>query len=533
MLNRVGMESLFVGITLMLGAVILVGVGERVRLPWPVLMVLLGVVVAFLPWIPAEVRLEPEIILPLFLPPLLYATAQRTSWSVFRVRWRTILLLAVALVALTVGAVASTAMLLIPGITFSAALALGAMVAPPDPVAVESVAQQTPIPRRVLRVLQSEGLFNDATALVIFQVAVAATMEQREVHELRALAEFVVGAALAVAIGLLAGWLAQKFLLRVTDSARRSALTLVMPFAVYIIADQVHASGVIAVVVFALQMGTYAHQGNPADRLAQRSFWDVIELLVTGVAFGLIGLEIREVVDEVEGELGEMLMHAAVISAVVIAVRAFWLGFVWLGVRRDPTTQAAPRTTKEIVLLTWCGMRGLATLALALSLPATVANGDPFPARQEIIVVACTVLLVTLLFAGLTLPLLVRLLHIDRESDAEMHAERELTRRAYGAAWKAVTSQHHREPVPEHVLKAVRGILERIESGVAAAVRTDDEHEVMHDVREHVHKVRMLQSAALAAARAEVLAARSEPGVDPEVADRVLHHLDIKSVAHD
>ena len=147
----------------MLAAVVLVGIGDRLRLPWPALMVVLGAVVAFVPGLPDSFELEPDLILPLFLPPLLFATAQRTSWAVFRVRWRTIGFLAVALVAATVAAVAGTAVALVPGLSVTAAIALGAMVAPPDPVAVEAVAGSVRMPRRLLTVLQSEGLFNDAT----------------------------------------------------------------------------------------------------------------------------------------------------------------------------------------------------------------------------------------------------------------------------------------------------------------------------------------------------------------------------------
>ena len=166
------MEILLLIVGLMLAAVVLVGVGDRLRLPWPALMVVLGIVVAFVPGLPDSFDLDPDLILPLLLPPLLFATAQRTSWALFRARWRTIAFLAVALVALTVATVAGTAAALVPGLGLTGAVALGAMVAPPDPVAVEAVAGPVQMPRRLLSVLQSEGLFNDATALVIFQAAV-------------------------------------------------------------------------------------------------------------------------------------------------------------------------------------------------------------------------------------------------------------------------------------------------------------------------------------------------------------------------
>jgi CPA1 family monovalent cation:H+ antiporter len=247
-------EVLLLVVGLMLAAVVLVGVGDRLHLPWPALMVVLGAVVAFVPGLPDSFELDPELILPLFLPPLLFATAQRTSWALFRARWRTIVFLAVGLVVATVAAVAGTAVALVPGLTATAAIALGAMVAPPDPVAVEAVAGPVRMPRRLLSVLQSEGLFNDATALVIFQAAVLATVQRAELSVPGLLLRFVLGALGAVALGVFIARLARWVSARVTDTTGRSALTLVLPFAVYLAAEEVHASGVVAVVVAALEM---------------------------------------------------------------------------------------------------------------------------------------------------------------------------------------------------------------------------------------------------------------------------------------
>src|SRR5947199_7217149 len=179
----------------MLAAVLLVDMGDRVRVTWAGLMMLLGVGVAFVPGLPDRFDLDAELILPLFLPPLLFAAAQRTSWALFRARWRSIAFLAVALVVATSAAVAGTAVLLVPGIGISAAIALGAMVAPPDPVAVEAVAGPVRMPRRLLAVLQSEGLFNDATALVLFETAVLATVQGGTVSAPTLVFRFVLGVA--------------------------------------------------------------------------------------------------------------------------------------------------------------------------------------------------------------------------------------------------------------------------------------------------------------------------------------------------
>jgi Na+/H+ antiporter len=526
-------EILLLIVGLMLAAVVLVGVGDRLRLPWPALMVALGIVVAFVPGLPDSFDLDPDLILPLFLPPLLFATAQRTSWAVFRARWRTIAFLAVALVALTVAAVAGTAAALVPGLGLTTAVALGAMVAPPDPVAVEAVAGPVRMPRRLLSVLQSEGLFNDATALVIFQAAVLATVQDTELRVPLLLLQFVLGALGAVVLGLAVAWVARQVTARVTDATGRSALTLVLPFAVYLAAEEVHASGVVAVVVVALQMRATSDADEAEERLVQRSFWDVVEMLVTGVAFGLIGLDLRLAVEAAETGLAEMLGHALVVVAVVFAVRALWMVAALHILRRSPDVSAAPRTKREAVVLTWCGMRGLATLALALSLPETTASGAAFPARAEIVVIASTVLVATLLLPGFTLPTLVRVLGVAEDADAERAAEEVIARRARKAALAHMAAEEHALDLPEEVSVALHDRMGRLTGLLRGEPMTADDRERLETMRKGRTVVQRIKNGALAAARAEVLAARREPGIDPEAADRVLTRLDLRTVLLD
>ncbi|MEK6440288.1 Na+/H+ antiporter [Pseudonocardia sp. T1-2H] len=527
------MESLVLIVGLMLAAVLLVGVGDRLRLPWPALMVVLGVVVALVPGLPDAFVLDPDLILPLFLPPLLYATAQRTSWSLFRARWRSIALLAVALVVVTVIAVAGVTAVLVPGITMTAAVALGAMVAPPDPVAVEAVAGPVRMPRRMLAVLQSEGLFNDATALVIFQTAVLATVRGDDLSLGGLALSFVLGAAAAVLIGLAVAYVARTVLARLTDTTGRSALTLVLPFAVYLLAEEVHASGVVAVVVVALQLRRLGDADEAAERLTQRSFWDVVELLVTGVAFGLIGLDLRQVVTEAGDALPSMLGHAAIVCAVVVGVRVLWMSGAYLVVRRSLDPSAAPRTGREAVVLAWCGMRGLATLALALSLPATVDGGAPFPGRVEITLIACAVLVVTLLLPGFTLPALVKVLGVAETAESEHAAEKAVSRRAQRAALNRMAEEERLRDLPEEVSAALRERMSRLDAVLGGETMSEDERNRFDTLRKRASALQEVQASALASARAEVLAARGEPGTDPEAADRVLRRLDLRTVLLD
>ena len=540
------MTVLLVVVGAMLAAVLLAGAGDRLRLPWPVLLLLLGAAAAFVPGIDAP-DIDPELILPLFLPPLLYATAQRTSWALFRLRWRTIAFLAVGLVVATVAAVAGT-LVALTGITAAAAIALGAAVAPPDPVAVEAVAGPLRVPRRLVATLQSEGLFNDATSLVIFQTAIAAAVAGNELGGLGIAGRFVYGAVVAIVLGFVAAWLARKVLDRLTDVVAGNGLTLVLPFAVYLAADALGASGVIAVVVAALQMGQHADADASEERLSSASFWNVVEMLVTGVAFALIGLELRTVLEQADTALGTVLAHAGIVCGVVVGVRLAWMALALVSVRRGrprPVERAVPATAGEALVLGWAGMRGLATLALALALPLTLDDGSPFPDRAELVIVACAVLVVTLVGPGVTLPLLVRVLGMREDDDAAADAERGLATRARRAALAELATVDREalgvdDEQGGQVLDELRtrfGRVTRAFSGddvprPGADDESDDDYrERLAQLRRRREQWNRLQAVALAAARRAVVAARAEPGVDPEVADRVLRRLDVRSLA--
>lgn len=517
------LTALFVIVGLMLATVLMVGVGAKLKLPFPVLMVLLATAVAFIPNFP-HIEIEPALILPLFLPPLLYATAMKTSWSVFRIRWRSILLLAVALVVLTAVAVTGAAWLLIPSIGIPAAIALGAMVSPPDPVAVESVAGRVHMPRRLITVLQSEGLFNDAAAIVIFQSAVAATVAGTEFSG-EVVVKFLIGSAIAVALGFALAYVVKVISHFIESAGARSALTLVAPFAVYLLAETVHASGVIAVIVLALEIRRNSRPHDAAERLTSKSFWEVAELLATGVAFGLIGLEIKNVIATEGAEIVPMLVPALIICAIVIGVRVAWLALL-IPFNRHRGDDAPPTGPKDLIVLTWSGMRGLPTLALALSLPTTLADGSPFPARDQIIVTACAVLLVTLVLPGLTLPWLMKVLKMKESPAAEAEAIAVLAQRGQEAALSAL----HDEPMMKALTpKQFDTIKARM-----GHLRWDLSHEAefeeykVHGMDAHETFV-AAETLCIDAAREEIMNSRSERDVDPEIADIVLNHLDMRA----
>ncbi|GAC1377196.1 MAG: Na+/H+ antiporter [Pseudarthrobacter sp.] len=519
------MDQLALIIGLLLATVVAVGLGDRLRLPYPVLMLLLAIGLTFIPGFP-DLNFAPELILPIFLPPLLFATAQRSSWAVFRVRWRTLIMLAVALVVISTAAVAGAAWLLIPGIGIPAAIAMGAMVAPPDPIAVESVAGRVHMPRRLTTVLQSEGLFNDAAAIVIFQAAVAAAVGGTGIGP-EVVLKFVIGAALAVVVGMAMGWLTGLITRLVTSLVARSAVTLVVPFAAYILAEEVHASGVIAVVVTALEMQRHSRPQYTEERVTRAAFWDVVELLATGLAFGLVGLEIRHVIHDERADVPGMLGIAVLVCVLVFVVRFLWLAFLALG-SRNRKNILQPTSAKEVLILTWCGMRGLATLALALALPVTLPDGTPFPARDYLLVIACAVLVATLVLPGLTLPWLMRVLDASGDGSEERDAARLLAKRAQEAAVAALKQHDLMKDLPPEKVALVKAKMGRLHAELLdGSLRNESVAELRSRGRGLAIAV---QTIALDAARQEVVQARNEPDMDPQVADRVLRQLDLRTM---
>ncbi|GLP68572.1 Na+/H+ antiporter [Streptomyces sp. TUS-ST3] len=523
------MDQLALLFVLLLGALISVPVGDRFGLPAPVLMTLLGIVLAVLDFVP-NVDIPPELILPILLPPLLYAAVRRTSWRQFTANKRPIFLLAVALVFVTTLCVAVVAHAIVPGLPIAAAVALGALVAPPDPVAATAVAGQLGLPRRLVSILEGEGLFNDVTAIVLYHVAVAAAVSG-SFKPGEAVFELVLSAVVAVVVGLVLGWGANKLMDLLGDATLQIGLTVLVPYASYVLAEELHGSGVLAVLTTALFLAEY---GTDADdvmtRLAGHTFWDIVDTLVTGVAFGLIGLELHNAIRTASGRWGEMLGWAGTIVAVVVLVRLAWLmPATWLTKRmhaRRDYSEEIPTSWRETVIMWWSGMRGVASVALALAIPLETESGAGFPDRDEIVFIAFGVIMATLVLQGLTLPWLVKRLGVRADSEREKEFEKALAVRAAKAAKRRLREIEAVEELPEELSEQMQR--RAFEIGVRIHPETGDEER--REARRRLKRVRRIQGEMLSAARHEVLAARSEPGADPEVVDRVLRHLDVRSL---
>ncbi|MGP2438034.1 Na+/H+ antiporter [Streptomyces sp. JW3] len=527
------MDQLALLFVLLLGALLSVPVGDRFGLPAPVLMTVLGIVLALLDFVP-NVDIPPDLILPALLPPLLYAAVRRTSWRQFAANKRPIFLLAVALVFVTMTCVAAVAQAIVPGLGLAAAFALGALVAPPDPVAATAVAGQLGLPRRLVSILEGEGLFNDVTAIVLYHVAIAAAVGGT-FSPWSAGLDLVLSAVVAVAVGLALGWGAYKLLDLLGDATLQIGLTLLVPYASYVLAEELHGSGVLAVLTTAMFLAEYASDADDVlTRLAGHTVWDVVDTLVTGVAFGLIGLELHNAVRTASGHWAELLGWAGAVVGVVILVRLVWLlPATWLTKRlhaRRDRDEDIPMSLRETVVMWWAGMRGVASVALALAIPLETDDGAPFPHREELIFIAFGVILVTLLLQGLTLPWLVGRLGVRADTEQEQEFERNLARRAAKAARQRLREIETVEELPEELTEQMLRRAFDIGIRISPEIGDEERREAQQQRARRIKRVRRIQGEMLSAARHEVLAARSEPGADPEIVDRVLRHLDVRSL---
>ncbi|MFE2582369.1 Na+/H+ antiporter [Streptomyces sp. NPDC059378] len=527
------MDQLALLFVLLLGAVVSVPVGDRLGLPAPVLMTLVGMVLAVLPFVP-NVNIQPDLILPALLPPLLYAAVRRTSWRQFAANKRPIFLLAVALVFVTTVCVAAVAHSIVPGLPVAAAVALGALIAPPDPVAATAVAGQLGLPRRLVSILEGEGLFNDVTAIVLYHVAIAAVVSGT-FSPWQAGLDLVLSAVVAVAVGLALGWGANRLMDLLEDPTLQIGMTLLVPYASYVLAEELHGSGVLAVLTTALFISEYA--ADPDDvlaRLAGHTFWDIVDTLVTGVAFGLIGLELHNAIRTAVGRWGELLGWAAAVVAVVVLVRlVYLLPATWLTKRlhaKRDYDEEIPMSWRETVVMWWAGMRGVASVALALAVPLRTEDGSPFPDRDEIVFIAFGVIMATLVLQGLTLPWLVRRLGVRADTDREKEFERDLAVRAAKAAKRRLREIEEVEELPEELSEQMLRRAFDIGVRISPDLGEEERREAHLQRARRLKRVRRIQGEMLSAARHEVLAARSEPGADPEVVDRVLRHLDVRSL---
>lgn len=414
--------------------VALTAFGRRLPVPAPVLQVVAGLVLAALPGVSVP-TLEPDLVFFVFLPPILWAAAFFTSLREFKANRRPIGLLAIGLVVATSLTVAIAARALFPGMSWAVAIALGAIVSPPDAVAAAAVVSRLPVPRRVIVILEGESLVNDASALVLYRSAVAAAVTGSfSLGE--SVVRFFLDAGVGVLIGMAIGWVLVWALRRTHDELAEILLTLAGPYAAWIIAEELHVSAVLACVAGGLYVRQhYSTAVGPRSRIQSKAVWDLLVFVLNAMIFVLLGMQFTGLLKATSlSALPSLLAPGLVISVVCVVVRLIWVPVAtwlprWLS-KEIARTDPVPRP-KAVALVAWTSMRGIVSLATALALPLTLANGDPFPFRQELLYITMGVILFTLVVQGCTLAPLIRAFkfvpethHLQEERFARVEALR-------------------------------------------------------------------------------------------------------------
>lgn len=457
-------------LVLLLIAIAAVGVvAKRANLPPAILLVLTGVVLALVPGLPA-VRLAPELVLLLVLPPLVYSSAVAMSWREFRFNLRPIALLAIGCVVFTtVAAAAATHWLL--GLSWPAGFVLGAIVSPPDAVAPLSIARRMQLPKRILVILEGEGLANDATALILYRFAIVAVSAGAFSFG-NAAGEFAVILGGELLWGIAVGWLMLRLRRWVADAQIEIVLSLLTPYAAYWPPEHLGGSGVLATVVAGLYVSWNGFSMiRAATRLQGIFFWDVLVYVIEGIVFLMTGLQARTLIAGLGTySLSVLVGSAAVVSVVVILARFIWIFPAtylprWLSpalARRDPS----PPWTWPFVL-GFTGVRGIVSLAAALAIPFVLDSGQPFPDRDLILFLTFSVILVTLVGQGLMLPAVIRVLGLAHAGKRELQTDRreeQLARRlAIEAAIERLEQLGAERGLPDDLVRRCRtGLRERL-----------------------------------------------------------------------
>ena len=499
---------------------------RRLSLPYPIVLVVGGALFGFVPGLP-EVKLDPTAMLVLFLPPLLYGASIFANFNDLRANLRGLTLSTVGLVLATMCAVAGAAHALIPGLSWEAAFVLGAIVSPTDPLAAATIMRRLDAPRRMVSAIEGEGLFNDATALVAYRVAVAAVVAG-SFSLAGAGLRFVLGAVGGVAVGLAVGWIIAEIRKRTSDAQVSITISLLTGYAAFVPADAIGASGILATVTAGIYMGIRAPRILPARARLQGYFvWDIVDFIINAILFVLIGLQLRAVVDALSGYPASTLAgYALVVAGVVVGTRLVWfftVPYLLRAIDRRPAQRARRVGARWRLVLAWSGMRGAVSLAVALALPFTTAAGGGFPQRDLIVFLTFAVIFFTLVVQGLSLPALIRRLGV---SDGGADANEELRARlvATKAAIEQIDALAGEEWTRDETVERMRGLYEyRKRRFAARAGKIEDDG---YEDRSLAYQ-QMVQLV-LGAQRDALLRMRSNGELSNEAMNRILRELDLE-----
>jgi monovalent cation/hydrogen antiporter len=511
----------FILVSLLVAVAVLGAAARAVNIPYPIVLVVGGLAMGFLPGLP-DVELEPELVLVIFLPPLLYSAAFFANLHELRRNLRPISTLAIGLVVATMCVVAVVAHTLIDGLPWGAAFALGAIVAPTDPVAATTVARRLNVPRSIVSVIEGESLINDATALVAYRFAVAAAVGGT-FSLLDASLEFVLAAIGGIAIGLAVGWVISEIRRRIDDIPTEITISLLSGFAGYIPAEAIDASGVLAAVTVGLVLGWRAPVISTASmRLTGYAVWEILVFMLNALLFVLIGLQLPLILDGLAGEpTGTLLLYAAAVSVAVILTRIVWMNTIIYVIRmidRRPEQRERRTTFRFRMIGAWAGMRGSVSLAAALALPLD------FPQRDIVLFLTFSVIFATLVLQGLTLPAVIRWSGV-RDDGADEREELLGRRAAAEVALQRLEELAGEEWTYDDTVERMRGLYQyRSRRFAARAGESDDGDGIEHrsiKYQKLVHRI-------LDAQRAELVRLRNSGEISNEVMHRLERELDLE-----
>lgn len=427
------MHTIEVILLLLAVVTILAEVANKIKIPHPILLVLVGIVIGLIPWLPDFV-LKPEIVFLIFLPPVLYAAAWYTSWPDFKAARRPIGLLAIGCVIFTTCLVAWVTHSFIPGFGWAEAFVLGAIVSPPDAVAATAATKGLGVPRRVITILEGESLVNDATGLIAYKYAVGAVVVGSFVlweASLQFLWVAGAGIALGLAIGQIFLWVHK---ITPNNPTTDTTLTFIAPYVAYLLAEEFHLSGVLVVVTSGLFMAWHSSEVfSQQTRIQANATWNTVLFILNGIIFILIGLQLPVILRNINDvPFTTLLLYGVIVSAAVIIVRIIWVfpGTYLPRISKHVRKTEPPPDLKLVSVVAWAGMRGIISLAAALALPLMINNTTPFPNRNMIIFLTFSVIFSTLVLQGLTLPRLIKMLGIKTdgtEEDEEHQARIKIT----------------------------------------------------------------------------------------------------------
>jgi Na+/H+ antiporter len=496
---------------------------DKVKIPYPVLLVVTGMAIGFIPHLPV-IELDPDTVFLLFLPPVLYAAAWNTSWFEFKAAARPISLLAIGCVLFTTVVIAIVAHHFIPGFNWAESFVLGAIISPPDAVAASAATKGLSIPKRIITILEGESLVNDATGLIAYRYAIGVVAGGGFIFWLAAVNFFYVaigGIFIGVAVGYIFYWIH-----RITpdNATTDTSFTIVAPYTAYLVAEYFHTSGVLSVVMCGLILSwTSSEVFNHQTRIQAYAVWDALIFLLNGIIFILIGLQLPVILENIkETSYLTLVGYGALVSLATIVLRIVWVfpaTFLprWLSKHVRANEPRPP--IGGVALVAWSGMRGVVSLAAALALPLTIDGTTPFPHRDMIVFLTFCVIFSTLVIQGLTLPVLVRWFDI-KETDDKTHEQSVRLQLAYSAIEHI--EENYSLTLTDSVLSQVK---KKYEMRIQRMQKDPSENQLTEEqIKEFLHA----QHEILSHERHLIIGLRNKGKIGDEILHRIEYELDLE-----